>query len=324
MDCVIPMHRKDAEPFRRCVAGLRRHVAGVGDIRVVTDPANEPLLADLDVEVTLVDEGDYRERLGFSPETRGDRPHEWILQQFIKLEAHRVVDTPQYLVVDADTVFLNPVDYRRGARTLFVCNGLYSRMDHPCCRDYCDTIERLLGWRPDHEAACFIAHQMVFSVEAVRSLLRTFPEQPWWRFIHNIGPEALYVKVAEYETYGHYVLRNQPEQVALETRPVWREVPWKWWGDEEATEDMLALLRAKGYWFATFHSFHRNVRLSRDEVFDCLVDTDSNEEMYYWLHGHRPDLLADDEQFPLRYKRWVAANPRPEWARMVTGSGVTR
>ena len=310
MDCVIPLHRKDNKPFRLCIEGVSRHVQHLGDIVVVTARNNIEQLSTLDVPYRVIEEEEFAKTLSFGPRELRDRPHQWILQQFIKLQAHEHVSTSHYSVVDSDTVYLRPIDYWPNGRLRFICNELYSRMDHPCCLDYCQSVHDLLGWQPAHREACFIAHQMVFCVDEVRRLLAGFPDRPWWGFIHRIGARELYVKFAEYETYGHHYLRRHPDGVVLDTDPVWREIPWRWWEDEEHTNRLFEVVKGRGYEFATFHAYLRSTALTPEQVITCLEETESNEDLFYWMHEHFPQYLRDEAQFPARYYDWVTGHPR--------------
>ena len=147
----------------------------------------------------------------------------------LKLGAADLVNTPFYLVIDSDTVFLRRVPFfSEDGRPLYATGTEYLGR-------YFETFQRLLGFSPLREYS-FITHHMIFSVEIVKEMRDAFTGINTWEtnllsgiFGNSLegggcfseGPTCYF---SEYETYGHYLKARHPRGFRI--RPLkWHNVP---------------------------------------------------------------------------------------------------
>lgn len=158
--------------------------------------------------------GLYLRRRGANPGRAG-----WYLQQFLKMAVCEVPDVSEYyLVWDADTVMLRPMEFFGFDDTVLVAPS--AEYHHP----YFETYRRLLG----RERGCdfsFIAEHLMVKKEFMRELLAalrhpTRPGARWaWTVLEAVQDEHLSGSgFSEYETYGNFTSSNHPE--AMRPRPL--------------------------------------------------------------------------------------------------------
>ena len=173
----------------------------------------------------------------------------WVLQQFIKLNAPAFVSTPDYLVVDADTVFLCPQSVFKGGKTVLRYSDQYELL-------YNRSLELVFG-HPRRFPVSFVTHHMLFNAPLVEELLLLIEQRfgrSWWEAILKEVDKGHPISFSEYELYGHFVL----------SRPLWkRRFCLEYWhGLDRRTEelaDLDAVRRAAAGRFNTV-SFHRHTQ----------------------------------------------------------------
>ena len=168
----------------------------------------------------------------------------WIFQQLLKYNSSTRVTQAHYMIIDADTVLLRRQRFGEEGRYRLRCADDYHL---PYFRVY----EKLTGFRPTTEVS-FIAHHMLFCVQVLRRLQARMQEVsglPWYQAIlNNLDPGEM-SSVSDYETYGCWLLDQEPAmQVSVQH---WRNAALPRVADSEMAE----LLR----WAARQHdsvSFH--------------------------------------------------------------------
>jgi hypothetical protein len=155
-----------------------------------------------------------RLNLPFFPKNAG-----WYFQQLLKIGvAFENSITENYVVVDADTIFLvKPTFIDDEGHFLFVKADEYHA---PYFLNY----KRLLKEEPNREFS-FISQFMVFNKDLVREMCSQIENNfegtdRWnWKIMHNItGVDGNLF--SEYETYGHFIKNHYPE------RAKFIELPW--------------------------------------------------------------------------------------------------
>jgi hypothetical protein len=137
----------------------------------------------------------------------------WVLQQFIKLSAAKSVTTPNYLVVDADTVFLRPQSFFKGGKSVIRYSDQYELLYKRSLELVLDTSRRF--------PVSFVTHHMLFNAEFVQALLILIERKfdcPWWEAILKEVDYGHLISFSEYELYGHFVIAqaNWKEKCLLE------------------------------------------------------------------------------------------------------------
>jgi hypothetical protein len=174
----------------------------------------------------------------------------WYFQQFVKWAVRLESETDDYVVVDADTIFLAPTTLRLGDKYVFYRTNQWHK-------PYFDTFEKLLRFRPERDAS-YIANFMIFNRqlldELIRSIQKNEGNEIWHRrILAAIDPKEL-SSFSEYETYGYYLNHFHPN--------CFRSVKGKSL-ESSVSKINLSLtntwkLRLKGYNSVSYHNYSRN------------------------------------------------------------------
>ncbi len=213
---LVPAAEKDADLLVLCLGSVREHLAGQRHEVWVVAPESELLravCAEAGVRYVLEDEV-------LPVRARELRTRGWVVQQLIKLNAWRHVPTEDYLVLDADTVFLRKQVFFRRGRTVLRYADQYELL-------YERSLTMILGDRPRFPVS-FVTHHMVMSRGIVEALLKQIGERlgaEWWdglvRVIdaNSISP----ISFSEFDLYGNYVM-NDPELRGRHVLEYWHGV----------------------------------------------------------------------------------------------------
>jgi hypothetical protein len=206
---VIPAVDKDADVLEPCLRSVREFVRNRIEALWVVAPESPRLRALAEAaQATLVPEDTLLPRPARELKTRG-----WVLQQLIKLNACHRVPTADYLVLDADTVFLRPQSFVRGGRAVLRYSDQYELL-------YNRSLQLVFGHGRRFPVS-FVTHHQLFQVAAVKALLALLEQRfgrPWWEAILHEMDQGHLISFSEYELYGHFVV-GQPgwrKSVALQ------------------------------------------------------------------------------------------------------------
>jgi hypothetical protein len=134
----------------------------------------------------------------------------WYLQQFVKLEFARMTSEPAYLIWDADTVPLAPVELFSEGR--WQLN--HAREFH---QPYFEVFTRLFGTRPTLRFSLISQYLPVSSLRA-REMLDTVEHRHaahWIDATLNALPLRGHSEFSEYETYGNFMALRHPEELRI-------------------------------------------------------------------------------------------------------------
>lgn len=220
IDVVMPCHEKDLRTINLAIEGIKKNVRHRRIIIIskeqLTDKAewfDESLfpfsLFDIAYEI-FKDHLKAQEFINH-PKTRIG----WIYQQFLKLYAPFVVPdiSPNILIVDADTIFLQPVNFQDAAGSpLFNVGTEY-------VKPYFEHISRILpGVLKQFSNKSGICHHMLLQKNVMTdlfSLIRNVHnEEPWKVICATIDRAFLYKScMSEYELYFNFIFgrTNQPK-----------------------------------------------------------------------------------------------------------------
>ena len=253
LDVFIPAHAKDFPVLPRCIRALRRFLQpAVGTITVVCQESAAELQACIrDDQVICLPEGSIRNLIPKSavPPFRWnglDRTG-WYYQQLVKYALRQHVDSPRYLVIDADTVLVAPTRFNTDNRYTFYRSTQFHE-------PYFRTFEKLLGERPERLPS-FIADYMVFDVALLEEMLGKIagrhPGKSWDEAILNAIEPGEQSSFSEFETYGYYLSRAHPDRfvsvpVRYTTKPR-KRLKLAWWDAQVA--------RLKGVNSISYHHY---------------------------------------------------------------------
>jgi len=203
MTVVVPAVEKDTLVLSQCLRSVRSMIQHhLHEIWVVA-PESAAMRELASAEgCRFMPENDILPRPAAELGCRG-----WILQQLIKFNVSAFVTTPDYLVLDADTVFLRPQVFFRSGKSVLRYSDQYELL-------YSRSLE-LVFKNPYRFPVSFVTHHMLFNVKFVRELLALITQRfgrTWWEALLNEIDKGHPISLSEYELYGHFVM----------SKPGWR------------------------------------------------------------------------------------------------------
>lgn len=227
IDVVIPCIARDLVTLELCIEGIRNHCAQIRRIVVVSsepltdqaewfDEKNYPFTKK-DIALNLF-AGNEEEALQYFNEKSSKLG--WYYQQLLKLYALFVIPgiSPNVLVVDADTIFLNRVEFLNATGA-----GLYNpgREYH---LPYFKHAERLTGGRVKRVFPRYsgISHHMLFQQSIMEDLfcqVESLHQKEFWKaFCQCVDKSDVRGDGAsEYEIYFNFAFTNTSQ---VEIRPL--------------------------------------------------------------------------------------------------------
>jgi hypothetical protein len=234
-DIVIPLGPNDAENIEKQISCTKQHVLGYRNIYIVKAPSvpstvgHNASLTPLQIHIDdciIIDESIFEFADQIAVYHNKDKRNGWYLQQLIKLYAGFVIPgiLDRYLVIDADTFFLNPTRFINSENQ---CLYNFSREYH---KYY---FEHMLRLHPEFTRVyelSGICHHMMFETRILREMMEKVVQEssggdpfwviflekvePWLR--HGIGSGA-----SEYELYFNYVCKFHMDEIEI------RELQWE-------------------------------------------------------------------------------------------------
>ncbi len=263
-DVVIPLGPNDVKYFGQQLEHTRKYVIGYRRIYVV---AFDPGLATL-ASSSSSNDGDSGDSVKGASSSSNDGDsviivpesvfpfskntvsvyhgansrNGWYFQQLLKLYAWAYLDglLDRYLVIDADTFFVNPTRFET---TDGKCLYNFAREYHP---PYFEHMARMSPVFTRTYELSGICHHMLFETGAVKEIIGLVEaahkgKRLWEVFLecvdvglrHGIGSGA-----SEYELYFHYIMKTRLEEVEI------RELVWdnvaEWAPDKWVEHDYVA------------------------------------------------------------------------------------
>lgn len=218
IDVVIPCHEKDSPLLDFVIDGIRENGKNVRRIIVVSkkkltekaewfDEAQYPFnrrsllmeIFDHDLDQVLKYETAPRNRTG------------WIYQQFLKLYAPFVISdiSSNVLILDADTIFLNPVEFfDKEGNAFYTVSCEYHR-------PYFDYAQKLFpGFKKVFSCFSGISHHMLLQkpiLEKFMNTIRTLHQcEPWIAMCRCLkGANLFESPLSEYELYFNFIFMHE-------------------------------------------------------------------------------------------------------------------
>lgn len=254
IDVVIVSHAKDKNTLDLCIEGIKENCAQIRRIIVVSakklsknaewfNEKNFPFsLDDIALEIGRGDQA-TADKI-FKGRTR--KPG-WYYQQLLKLYAPFIIPriSSNVLVIDADTIFLNPVTFLNPSH-----GGLFCVNHHPPMAHYFAHAERLVpDYKRIYPEVYSVCHHMLFQKPILKDLFKTVENHHqmefWKAFCRCVSLEGR-KGASEYEIYYNFALKHTG-QVEL------RELQWVNSGEPNRMNEYKAI----GYHFVAFHTYMR-------------------------------------------------------------------
>ena len=135
----------------------------------------------------------------------------WLYKQLLNLFGDTICSQENFLVVDADTIYVCPQVFIVNDKTVL----LHSDEHH---YPYFEMYWKLFGVNaPTHLS--FVSHQMLFNrhkLSELRCTIESRHNKKWYDTIIALIDKTQCSGFAEYETYGQWILQNYPEEVIRE------------------------------------------------------------------------------------------------------------
>lgn len=259
IDVVIPAIEKDLYTLELCIEGIKKNGENIRNVYVVSRrklTENAIWVDENSYPFTIKDVAknlfDSEEKLNMYLEN-GTQRIGWYFQQLLKLYSPVVVPhiSSNVLVLDSDTIFINPVSFMNELNEPLFCPG-------GCTSDsYFNHARNLIpGFiRYDNKIAG-ITHHMLFQKAVIKHFLNViekYHQKPAWKALCNCvisdNPKSkkFYLGMSEFELYFNYFLTKSNQG---HLRPLkWIEVP---------TYHKLEYYRSAKYHFISCHSYLRD------------------------------------------------------------------
>ncbi len=260
IDVVIVTHPKDKGTLDLCIDGVRENCNKVRRVIVVSsapltdkaewfNEANFPF-SKADIALKLAKNNSENAQKFIQ-----NGPIGWYYQQVLKLYSMFVIPdiSSNVLVIDADTVILNPVEFLNSQH-----GGLFCTSDKlPKLSYYKHAARMLPGYKVIHSKYYSVCHHMLFQRAILEDLFQTvesYHKMPFWEAFcwcvdlreDSSGTRLAKCRASEYEIYYNFALTHT-DQVQL------RHLKWK----DSSKLESINLFKKNGYHYVSFHTYLR-------------------------------------------------------------------
>jgi hypothetical protein len=256
IDVVFVSHPKDKETLEYAIDGIRKNGKNIGRVIVIS---SEPLSKNAewfdekkfpfnkDSIAETIAKGDKNKiKAFFADKLRGPG---WYFQQLLKLYAAFVIPgmSSNVLVIDADTIFMNPVEFLNDSN-----GGLFCVSHLNPNTAYFDHAQRLIpGYKRIKPEVYSVCHHMLFQKPILKDLFKTVErhhKMSFWKAFCACVELKGKRGASEYELYYNHALKTT-DQVAI------RELKWANSGYFERRKNF----QEKGYHFVSFHTYLQGI-----------------------------------------------------------------
>lgn len=259
IDVVIPSIEKDIKILNHCIAGVKKNCKNIGRIIVVsakklTDEAewfDENLYPFTKEQVSIYLIKDRKLGIKFLRE----RPNwvGWYYQQLLKLYAAYVIPdiSSNILIVDSDTIFLNPVEFLNKENA-----GMYCPWESKIIESYFVHARKLIpGFKRPYPKYTGIAHHMLFQKCVLDDLFKTvtdYYKKDFWKvFCLCVHPRHICTQGAsEYEIYFNFLFSRSRKPTIRILKHIDSLV-------DRASFAKVKEYETKGFHYGSFHSVKR-------------------------------------------------------------------
>lgn len=246
IDVVIPCAEKDISTLDLCIDGIRENCKQVQNIYLVSAKQYSKKAVWIDESKYPFSKKDILSQLNHKKQE--GIPLGWIYQQLLKFYAPKVIKnlSENFLVLDADTIFLNQVDFidQNGCR-------LYNygfEYNYPYFVHAQKLIPNFKKFLPVYSG---ITHSMLFEQKILNDLFATVEKYHktlfWKAFCSVIEERFIYQPCAsEYEIYFNYTLSHSSRS----------KIRYLKWANIHNIK-LINKFKKRNYHFVTLHNYLR-------------------------------------------------------------------
>lgn len=256
IDVVIVTHPKDIATLDLCIDGIRENCSNIGRVIVVSfrrltdkaewfDEHNFPFSKD-DIALAIA-RGNVKKRDEFFKGKH--RLPGWYFQQLLKLYSPFIIPniSSNVLVIDADTIFLNPVKFLNQFNGGLFC---FNHNSKDAKQPYFAHAKRLVpGYKKIYPEIYSVCHHMLFQksiLEHLFDMVEQYHKTEFWVAFCLCVDLKKNKGASEYEIYYNFALTHT-DQVEL------RKLKWTNNGHLDKREKF----KKQGYHFVSFHTYLR-------------------------------------------------------------------
>ena len=248
LDVVIPVIEKDTDVLPYVIKGVRDNLKHpLNEIIIVAPDSEKIKLISKNMRCRFVDESTVlpitKKEIHY--QTQDYDRSGWLFQQLLKLSGRLISSQEFYLVLDADTVLIQPQVFEIDGRQLLLHSDEYHK-------PYFDLYTRLFGVAAPVFFS-FVSHVMLFDqdkLHQIKTYLETKFGKPWYKAIIDNTDKNEVSGFSEYELYGQWMVQNYPNRI---TREYWFNVTLP--RTELADFDSKKTELAKKYRMISFHDY---------------------------------------------------------------------
>lgn len=296
IDIVITFHIKDAKILPYTIKGLE-NVTNKGSIYLITneDPKIENTIY-IDEKLFPFKKDDIIEYIGQENSNRAG----WYFQQLLKLYVFKIIPnlSENFLIVDSETVFLNPVTFVEGDKLLFATGNEYNKpyFDHMKCL-FKDQLVKQLSQKSG------VVHHMIFSKKYLKQMLDTVQNinnsEPWMAFMECVNKtKAGGSEMSEYEIFFNFMLQYNPNNTKIrELR--WIDVQYIKDYTNFKTVDQILSSSKNNYDYVTLHKWfldNANIQGGNKET-AYVINLDKRPEKWERIQNDFKDTNIHLERF---------------------------
>ncbi len=253
IDVVIVCHPKDKKTLDESIHGIRQNCDRVNRVIIVSPEK-------ITEEAEWFDEKQFpftREEIGLEVVRKNKekartfylgkhRTPGWYYQQMLKLYSMFVIPgiSSNVLVIDADTIFLNPVEFLNEKNGALFCYGPNKAAKPAYFQHASRLVPGYNRMNPNYYSVC---HHMLFQKAILKDLFQIVEKhhgKPFWKaFCHCVDLKSNR-GASEFEIYYSFAL-SHTDQVSL------RELKWANSGSFSKKDDF----KTKGFHFVSFHDY---------------------------------------------------------------------
>ena len=203
IEIIIPCIDKDCGVLPYVIDSARKNILHpIKNIKIIS-PQNSARIKKIceDKNCVFVDEKTIMVKGDFS---------NWLYQQFLKMEYHKICETDNYLVLDADTIINQPVAFIENGKFLLE----YADEFH---KPYFRTMKELGVY--SKSPVSFIAHHMFFNKFKMEELLKYLGRNTngdWVSSLQKTQKKYPKFNISEYEIYSNFMLKNYSCEVVVD------------------------------------------------------------------------------------------------------------
>jgi hypothetical protein len=214
IDIIIPVIEKDLDILPHVVSYARKNIKHRINKIIIVAPESEKIIKVCKkLNLVFINENTVLsiQKSDISYACNGVDRSGWLFQQFIKLYADTISSSKYILVLDADTIFIKPIQFIIGNKKRIDFSAEYHL-------PYFDTYEKLTWFKHSYPVS-FICHNMLFEPYKLRSLRLRVEKINKCTFIDAIlnfidSKELSFF--SEYETYANFVLKKYKREYFYE------------------------------------------------------------------------------------------------------------